>query len=92
MDPHHLDADADWDLTFHPDADPDPDRDPSFKIKAHTLEKVLKEAHIPYILAWHLQINGDPDPGIRFRIQLTLMRMRIQVTKIMRIRIHNTAK
>ncbi len=41
---------ADPDSTSHPDADPDPDSDflfdghpdPSFKKKAHTLEKVLK--------------------------------------------------
>ncbi len=50
MDPHHVDADpdstyhpdADPDLTFHPDADPDPNPDPSFQIKAQTIEKVLK--------------------------------------------------
>ncbi len=44
----HSDADpdsdfyfyADPDQTFHPDADPD--SDPSFQIKAQTLEKVLK--------------------------------------------------
>ncbi len=29
----------DW--TYHPDAGPDPDTDPSFQIKAQTLEKVL---------------------------------------------------
>ncbi len=48
MDLYHLDADpdatyqpdADPDPTFHPDADSDPD--PSFQIKAQTLEKVLK--------------------------------------------------
>ncbi len=33
-------ADADPDPTFHPHADPDPD--PSFQIKAQTLEKVPK--------------------------------------------------
>jgi hypothetical protein len=43
------DLDADLDPTFYPDADPDPD--PSFKKKAQTFEKVLKQAHIPYILA-----------------------------------------
>ncbi len=46
MDPHHTDADPD--STYHPDADPDPD--PSLK-KVQILEKVLKYAHIPYILA-----------------------------------------
>jgi hypothetical protein len=29
-------------------------------MKAQTLEK---QAHIPYILARHLQIDADPDPG-----------------------------
>jgi hypothetical protein len=54
MDPHDIDADPDStyhpdaypapDPTFHPDAIwyPDPDPDPSFQIKAQTLEKVLK--------------------------------------------------
>ncbi len=40
VDPHHVDADPD--STYHPDADPDADPDPSFRIKAQTLEKVLK--------------------------------------------------
>jgi hypothetical protein len=56
VDLHHLDADPDADPdstyhsdkdldedpypAFHPDADPIPD--PSFQIKAQTLEKVLK--------------------------------------------------
>jgi hypothetical protein len=48
VDPHPFGADpdsayhpdADPDSTYHPDADPDPD--PSFQIKAETLEKVLK--------------------------------------------------
>jgi hypothetical protein len=44
----------------HVDTDPDPD--PSFQIKAQTIEKVLKWAHIPHILASHLQIDTDPDP------------------------------
>ncbi len=56
VDPHHFytDPDADADSTYRPDADPDadldstfhPDRDldpdPSFQIKAQSLEKVLK--------------------------------------------------
>jgi hypothetical protein len=66
--------DADPDPNFHPDPDPDPN--PSIQIKAQTLEKVLKYlAHIPYILACHLQIDPDPvpDPAI------TLVRMRIQI-------------
>jgi hypothetical protein len=61
VDPHHFDEDPDADphSTYHPDADPDPD--PSFQIKAQTLEKKLKYAHIPYILACHLQIDADLD-------------------------------
>jgi hypothetical protein len=54
--------DADPDPTFHPDADPGSDPDPSFQIKAQTLDKVLQYAHIPYILACHLQIDADPVP------------------------------
>jgi hypothetical protein len=38
VEPHHFDADPD--STYHPDADPNPD--PSFQIKAQTLEKVMK--------------------------------------------------
>ncbi len=34
--------------------------------KAQNLEKVLKEACIPYILACHLQIDPDPDPAHHF--------------------------
>jgi hypothetical protein len=60
VDPHHFDADPD--PTFHPVADPDADPDPSFQMKAQILEKELKKAHIPYILACHLQIDSDPDP------------------------------
>jgi hypothetical protein len=44
-----FDGDPDADLTFHPDADPDPEF--SLRKKAQTFEKVLKKAHIPYILA-----------------------------------------
>ncbi len=50
----------DPDPTFHPDADPNPD--PGFQIKAQTLEKLLIQAHIPYILVCHLQIDVDPVP------------------------------
>jgi hypothetical protein len=42
--------------------DPDSDLDPSFQIKSQTQEKVLKKARIPYILAYHLQLDADPDP------------------------------
>jgi hypothetical protein len=61
------------------------------------LKKVLKLAHIPHILACHLQIDADPDPPytlIQIQIQLiTLMRIRIRTLplNLMRIRIHNTA-
>jgi hypothetical protein len=55
-DQHHIDADPDWDSTFHFEANPDPDPachfdadpdadadpDPSFQIKAQTLDKMLK--------------------------------------------------
>jgi hypothetical protein len=79
------------DPTFHP-ADPDPDLDPSFQIKAQTLEKVLTLAHIPYVLAFHLQIDADPDPvldlayqfdadpGPEFYLMLLWIWIRIQVT------------
>ncbi len=52
---------TDPDPTFHPDPDLDPD--PSSQIKARTLERVLRYAHIPYILACHLQIDANPDPA-----------------------------
>jgi hypothetical protein len=85
VDPHHVDADPDY--TFHPDADPDPE--PSVQIKAQTIEK----AHIPFILACQLQIDADPvpDPAYHFEADLDfyLLRMRIQVTKMMRIWIQN---
>jgi hypothetical protein len=68
VDLHHSDADpdptctydADPDSAFHFDADPEPD--PSFQIKSQNFEKVLKQAHIPFILACHLQIDAVPDP------------------------------
>jgi hypothetical protein len=77
----------DPDPTFHPDADPDS----RFQIKAYSLEKVLKYAHIPYILACHLQIDADPDPDQAYPYEADpdpdfyLMRMRILVPKMMRI-------
>jgi hypothetical protein len=77
--------------------DLDPDPDPSFQIKARTLEKLLKLAHIPYILACHLQIDADPvpdpayhfyaDPNPDFYLMRMWIRMRIQVTKMMRINV-----
>jgi hypothetical protein len=54
---------------LHFDAYPDPD--PSFPIMSQNLEKVLKYAHNPYILACNLQM-------MRIRIQLiTLIRIRL---------------
>ncbi len=65
---YYPDADPDFDfylmrirIRIFTDADPDPD--PSLKKKAQTLEKLLKQYHIPYILAWHQQIDADPDPA-----------------------------
>ncbi len=52
-----FDADPYLDPTFHSDAYLDPYPDPSVKPL-----KVLKLAHIPHILAFHLQIDADPDP------------------------------
>jgi hypothetical protein len=85
----HFDADPDPDPnpTIHVDADPDPDPTsffdtdldpyPSFQIKAQNLDKVLKEAHFPYILAYHLQVDAHK---VLIRIQLiTLIRVRIWI-------------
>ncbi len=57
-----MDADPDPDPTFHPDANVDLYPDPDFQIKPQTLEIGLNKAHIPNILACHLQIDADPDP------------------------------
>ncbi len=77
----------DLDLTFHSDADSDPDPDPASQIKAKTLKKV------PYILACHLQNDGDPelvpdsyyhfDADLDFYLMQMRIRMRIQVTKML---------
>jgi hypothetical protein len=65
------------------DADPDPD--PSFQIKAQTLRLIFHT-----FLACHLQIDADldpvPDPAYHFDADPD-----VQVTNIMRIRIHNTS-
>ncbi len=55
-DPHHFDADPDLDPACHLDPDPDPacHFDPGPNKPAQNLEKVLKKAHIRYILACHL--------------------------------------
>ncbi len=69
-------------------------------------EKVLKQAHISYILACHLKIDAVPGPvpdpvyyldaDPDFLLMRIRIWMRIQVTKMMRIRmwirIHNTAE
>ncbi len=86
--------DADPDPTFQPDADPD--QDPSFQIKAQTpgsysihfgLSSAKQiDAHPVLDPAYHFDAvpDADPDPDLYL--------MRIQVTKMMciRIRIHNT--
>jgi hypothetical protein len=65
------------------------DPDTCFQIKAQILEKVLRKAHIPYILACHLQIDADPDPAYHFDAKTDpdfyLMRIRIRVPKTMQI-------
>jgi hypothetical protein len=72
-DPHQFE---DLDPAFHCNADPDPavhcnaDPDPSFQLTAKNLEKVFKWAHIPYILACHLQIDADPYPVNHFDADL----------------------
>jgi hypothetical protein len=63
----------------------------SFQIKTQTLEKLPKQANIPYILAFHLKIDADsdpvPDPAYHFDVDpdpvfyLMRIRMRIMVTK-----------
>jgi hypothetical protein len=53
---------ADPDPTFHPDAEPD--KDPSYLIKALTLEKVVKWLIFHnHIFTCHLQIDTDLDPS-----------------------------
>jgi hypothetical protein len=69
-------SDADPDPTFHPHEDPD--LDPSFRIKAQTLEKGLKLAHIQYTSACHLQIGADPDPAYHFDADLDFYLTRIR--------------
>ncbi len=58
---------------------------------------MLKLAHIPYILAYHVQIDADPDPvsdpsyhfdadpDLDFYLMWMRIRSGIQVTKMMRI-------
>ncbi len=87
-------ADAGPDPTFHPDADPDLDPDPSFHIKTQTLEKMLKYRgrlifHTFWIVIYKLMWIRS---GSRYRYSfvanpdfyLMRIRMRIQVTKMMR--------
>ncbi len=60
--------------------DADPDSDPSFQIKAQTLEKVLMKWLIFHTFGLvTYKVDEDPDPDFFF--------MRIQVTKMIRIRI-----
>jgi hypothetical protein len=53
------------------------------KSKAKTLEKVLKKAHILYILACRLQIDADPDSAYHFGADpdpdFYLMRIRMRI-------------
>ncbi len=69
-DPHHVDADPDPACNFDPVPDPifhfDADPNPSFQIKTQNIEKVLKQAHVPYIQACHLLTDADPDPAYQF--------------------------
>ncbi len=61
------------------------------KKRLSPLKKKLKKAHIPYILACHLQIDAVPvpDPAYHFDADpdfyLMRIRMLIQVTKMMQI-------
>jgi hypothetical protein len=64
---------------------------PNFQIKSQTLEKMLKQAHIPYILACHLQIDADPVPDPAYHFDAVPDVDPGYRTKMMRIRIHNTA-
>ncbi len=113
-DSHHFDADPDPIFHFDSDPDPDPachfDPDPDttcsvhfvrirqIQIKAQNLEKVLKQTHIPYILACHLKIDEDPDPAYHFdadpdstyHFNADPVRIRILPFNLMLIRIHNT--
>jgi hypothetical protein len=72
------------------DADPDPacyfdaDPDSCFQMKPKNLEKVLKQAHVPYFSLVICEL-------MRIRIQLiSLMRIRILPFSLMRVRIRNT--
>jgi hypothetical protein len=68
---------VDADPTFHPDANPDPDTDPSFQIKAQTLEKCSNR--LLFHTLW-LVISKLMQIRIRFLIQLiTLMWIRMQI-------------
>ncbi len=86
--------DADPDPTFlpDPDADPAPYPDPSYQIKTQTFENCSKRLIFHTFLLvicklmrirFRIKLNTDADPNPDFY----LMRMRIQVTKMMRI--HN---
>ncbi len=61
----HFDADLDSIFHFDPESHPEP----SFQLKPQNLEKVLKSARIPYILACHLQIDADPNPANHFDLE-----------------------
>ncbi len=87
--PHHFDADPD--STYHPDADPDAELDSDFICCGSGFFFYADPTFRPDVdpgpdpdLAYHFNADLDPD------FYLMLIRMRIQVTKLMRIRIHNT--
>jgi hypothetical protein len=52
---------------------------------------VLKQAHILYSLLYHLQIDADPVPDQAFHFDAVPDVDPGYRTKMMRIRIHNTA-
>jgi hypothetical protein len=76
--PHHIDADPEPTFNFDPDPDPachfDANLDPSFQLKSQDLEKMLKQDHIPYILA------GQSANFMWIQL-ITLMRIRIHNTE-----------
>jgi len=57
-------GEADPDSTDHPEADPVPDPDPSFQIKAQTLEKVLKIDSYTIYFGYLTQKLMDPEHWI----------------------------
>jgi hypothetical protein len=79
VDPHHVYADPDVDSTYHPDADAD--ADPAADPDSDVL--------------FYVDPDADPDPTFHpdadpdFYLMRMRIRMRTQVTKMMRTWIHN---